>query len=432
MLLTLIAAAIALSLSVLMHEFGHFVLGKILGARVLKFSVGLGPKMLGMRKGETDYCFSWIPFGGYVKFAGMEDNENVENAFIDMSLWRRALVMFSGPLFNLALAFVIFCGVIQVFGIAVIKSTSVGEVYADSPAADAGMVTGDSVISVAGNAVVYWGDISEAVQKSKGRAVIVELARGGERLLLEVRPTFNDTFGVWELGLEPAVGTEVGEVMKDSPAYRAGVRPGDRVTSIDGMPVATWDQMVGVIHASAGKEITIGWLRDGQEMMGEAVPRSQLVLDGDSLRSIGVIGILMPFARKRLSPAGSVAEGTLRTWFTLQRISGFVFQLFSRKVSPSLIGGPAAIAQLAGESLRWGPEFFFNFLGFLSVNLFVLNFIPLPPLDGGQLVFLAFEAVRRKPLSKMARLVFAQVGVVLLVLAMIYVTFNDLMRWGSR
>ncbi|MFQ5905099.1 MAG: RIP metalloprotease RseP [bacterium] len=431
-MLTFLAAAIALSLSVLVHEFGHFVLGKFLGARVLKFSVGLGPRIFGIKRGETDYCVSWVPFGGYVKFAGMEEGKNVENAFVDMAIWRRGLIMFSGPLFNLLLAFVIFCAVVYVFGVGVIKTTTVGRVYPESPAAAAGIVIGDSVISVAGKSVVHWGDVAEELQKSRGERVTVHVVRAGRELALKAVPAFNDTFGVWQLGMEPAIGTEVGEVMKDSPAYRAGLRPGDVVTSIDGKPVAMWDDMVALIHGSPGKKIAITWLRTGKEMRAEVVPKSQMVLEGSKARKVGMIGILMPFARKRLTVAGSVVEGSMRTWFTFNRIVLFVFQLFARRVSPSLIGGPAAIAQLAGESLRWGQEFFLGFFGFLSVNLFVLNLIPLPPLDGGQLVFLAFEGVRRRPVSRMARLVFAQIGIILLVLAMIYVTFNDLMRWSSR
>jgi len=432
MLLTLIAAGIALSLSVLVHEFGHFVWGKLLGARVLKFSIGLGPRIIGIRRGETEYCLSWIPFGGYVKFAGMEDSENVENAFIEMPIWRRGLVMFSGPVFNLLLALIIFCSVIYVFGVGVLKTTTVGDVYPGSPAAMAGLVPGDSVTSVAGKPVVYWGDISDAAQQSRGHAIPFSIVRGGEEVTLEVVPVYSDTVGMWTLGMEPAVGTEVGEVMKDSPAYRVGIRPGDVITSVAGQSVTVWDDMVAVIHANPGREIALEWRRGSTEMRGEAVPRSRIVLEGDKVEKVGMIGILMPFARNRLSFGGSLVEGSLRTWFTLQRIGFFIFELFSRRVSPSLIGGPAAIVQLAGESMKWGPEFFLNFFGFLSVNLFVLNLIPLPPLDGGQLVFLLFEGVRRRPLSKMARLVFAQVGIIILVLAMVYVTFNDLMRWGTR
>jgi len=256
--------------------------------------------------------------------------------------------------------------------------------------------------------------------------------REGKEYVFRAVPVYDDTFGGWALGLEPAIGTEVGEVMKESPAHKAGLRPGDMVTSVDGIRVNKWDEMVAVIHASPGKKIEIEWLREGQKMSAEIVPKSQLVASGNNAEKVGLIGILMPFGRKRMSPVGSIVEGWSRTWFTLQRIVLFVFGLFTRKISPSLIGGPAAIAKLAGDSLRWGPEFFFNFFGFLSVNLFVLNLIPLPPLDGGQLVLVAFEGVRRKPLSKVSRLIFAQIGFILLVMAMIYVTFNDLMRWGAR
>ena len=432
MILTVIAAGIALSLSVLTHELGHLLVGKILGARVLKFSAGLGPRIFGITRNGTDYCLSWIPFGGYVKFAGMEESENVDNAFINMAVWRRGLIMFSGPLFNLLLAFLIFCAVIYAFGIGVIKTTAVGKVYQDSPAAAAGIVVGDSVISVSGETVTYWSDIEKAVQESKGQPLDLQVMREGKEYVLRAVPVYNDTFGGWALGLEPAIGTEVGEVMKESPAYKAGLRSGDIMTSVDGKRVSKWDGMVTVIHASPGKKIVIEWLREGQEMSAEVVPRSQLIASGDSTEKVGLIGILMSFGRKRMSPVGSIVEGSSRTWFTVRRIVLFVFGLFTRKISPSLIGGPAAIVQLAGESLRWGPEFFFNFFGFLSVNLFILNLLPLPPLDGGQLVFVAFEGVRRKPLSKVSRLIFAQIGFILLVMAMIYVTFNDVMRWSAR
>lgn len=432
MILTILAAAVALSLSVLIHEFGHFLVGKLLGARVLKFSIGLGPKMFAITRNNTEYCLSWIPFGGYVKFAGMEESEGIDNSFVDMGIWKRSLIMVSGPLFNLLFAFLIFCAVIYTFGIGVIKTTTVGKVYPDSPAATAGIVIGDSVISVSGEAVAHWGDIEKAVQESRGRPLELRVMRQGKKYLLRAAPVYNDTFGGWALGLEPAIGTEVGDVMKESPAYRAGLRPGDILTSVDGKYVSRWDEMVVAIHASPGKKIVIEWLREGQEMSAEVVPKSQIIASGNKAEKVGLIGILMPFGRQRMSLVGSIVEGSFRTWFTLKRIALFVFDLFTRRVSPSLIGGPAAIAQLAGESLRWGPEFFFNFFGFLSVNLFILNLFPLPPLDGGQLVFLAFERVRRKPLSKVSRLIFAQIGFILLVMAMIYVTFNDLMRWSAR
>jgi regulator of sigma E protease len=434
MIFTFIAAVIALSLSVLVHEFGHFVVGKLIGAKVLTFSVGFGPRMLGLRRGEADYRISWVPFGGYVKFAGMEDNENTENAFVDLAVWKRSLVMFAGPLFNLALAFIVFFAVIYTFGIGVINSTTVGEVYPGSPGAAAGIQVDDKLVSISGQEITDWDELDKVVQQSKGRPLSVRLVRGNEDLNVELVPAFNDTVKAWWLGLVPAIGTEAGEVMRDSPAYKAGLRPGDRIVSVDGRAVTKWDEMVGIIRASAGKKIVVEWLRDGTPMRAEVTPKAQMVASssGEKVEKVGTIGILTALGRKKLSAAGSVAEGWLRTTYTLKRVVLFLVELFARKVSPSMIGGPAAIVQLAGESLRWGPEFFLGFFAFLSVNLFVLNLLPLPPLDGGQLAFLLFEGARRRPLSKTARLAFAQVGLLLLVLSMILVTFNDIMRLGTR
>jgi len=346
------AAVIALGVLIVFHELGHFLVAKKAGVGVLTFSIGFGKKLFVKKRGETEYCISAIPFGGYVKMIGEDPDQEVAaadraRAFSHQSLAKRFAIVGAGPGFNLLLAAVMFLVVFLFYGVPYI-TTEVGEVETDSPAAKAGLEPGDRIVQAGGRPVKTWRGLKEIVQASDGRPVSLVVSRGdGERRVTvepragEGRNIFGETEKAWLIGVVSAGKMEIEEIS---------------------LPAATW----------------------------EAISKT--------------------------------AEFSLLTVQTLGK-------MITMQVSPRNLGGPVMIAQVAGEQVQRGPREYLLFLAVLSINLGVLNLLPIPVLDGGHLLFFFAELIRGRPLDLRQREVAQQVGLVLLVLVMVYALFNDFSRF---
>jgi regulator of sigma E protease len=430
--MTIVYAILALSILIFVHELGHFWAARGVGVRVLKFSIGFGPRVLGFKRGETEWVISLLPFGGFVKMAGEQEGDDEIKGepweFAMKPVWARTVIIVAGVTMNWVLAAVLYSLLAWRVGAATIPTRTVGGVAEGSPAAEAGLLPGDELVSVDGISIDRWDTYLEEVDPTAGPLAFV-VRRDGKTITREVTPRWLDDVGSWQIGLEPEAGTELGLVKKGGPADRAGLRPGDRVTALNGIEVERWKQIETTIYQSPDEVVLVEWARDGRTLSAEIVPEQGELPQADgTMREVGLIGIQPAYHFEPIGPVAAVGAGIGRTVDLSVTVVKFFGRLFTGGVSREMVGGPIRIVQMAGGAASWGVAHFASFLALLSVHLAVLNLLPIPVLDGGHLVFLAIEAVARRPLSIKQRTVLTQLGLLLLVVLMITVTAFDVQR----
>jgi len=413
---------IGLGILVFVHELGHFLLAKLVGIRVERFSLGFPPRMFGKQIGETDYCISWVPLGGYVKMAGMIDESmDVDSIkgepweFMSKPIYQRFLVIFAGPAMNILLAILIF-GLITYFtGLRESVGVSVGAMNPRIAAATT-MQPGDMILAINGQTVKTWSEASSLASASE--PIHVTFERGQQELSTTFHASLLDSM---EQTLPPVVGS----LQEDFPAIKAGMQVGDRIVAIDSDTVKTWSDMTDLIHSKPEQTLRITWERDGQLMAAEMTTQKQ-VMQG---KTIGLIGVAFPTKEVDISLAYALGHGARYSW-QITKLIGYSIQMIitGEQKFKEAFAGPIMIAKLAKDSAREGESNFIAFIAFLSLNLGLLNLLPIPVLDGGHIVFLAIEAIIRKPISPKAKMVIQQVGMALLLAFMLFVIVNDIRR----
>jgi regulator of sigma E protease len=427
---------ILLSILVIAHEWGHFIVARRAGVRVLRFSVGIGPELFGMTRGDTRWAVAAIPFGGYVKFAGEDPEEDADGAsdeFLNKSVGARAAIVLAGPLMNYLLAIVIYAVVLFVQGEVVIGTTRIGAVEPGSPAEISGVLPGDRIEAVNGLEVEDWHGFAEALSLvESGEELTLRLGRDGRETALAVPVPEEGGFAKNPLGVAPFMDPVVGFVKKDGPAWRAGIRSGDRIVEVDGVPVDRWTGMREVVQTHPGSELSIRWERDGVGHDARVVPDPLPVLaeagGAAPPDTVGVIGVQRIVETRRIGPLAALGGGWRQTRWLTEQVLGFLWQMVTGGFSMDMLGGPVRMAQLSGESVRWGIAAYFNYMALISVQLAIFNLLPIPVLDGGQLTLFGIEAVRRRPLSVRQRMILQQAGFALLVTLLLAVTVMDVGR----
>ena len=418
---------LALGVLVFVHELGHFLVAKWAGIRVERFSLGYPPKMIGFTRGETEYCISWIPFGGYVKVAGMADVGSEETTgahweFPSRSVGIRMAVIAAGPAMNFLFAFVALIFLFSVYGIDSFDSTRVSP-QENSLAAEVGLVRGDRVRTVGGTPVGNAYELASALDEIESRGATLEIERDGILLNFDLPPAGNEGYGVQLM--RP---TTVGQVVPGMPADSLGLQAGDIILAVGQAPVVSWAEMSEEIRRYPGETIPLVWERDGQRMEQLITPAARA--EGDAF--VGRIGIGPQASRHTVGLGRAVVLGGLGVYNASWLILDFLGELFQGDRSTDELGGPLRIAQLAGQTAEQGLHSFVRFLAILSVNLAIINLLPIPVLDGGHLTFLTLEGIMRRPLSLRQREVFQQIGLAIMLLIMVLVTFNDLNQMVFR
>lgn len=431
---TILAFVFVLGVLVFVHELGHFWMARRHGVRVLTFSLGFGPKLLTIRRGGTDYCISAVPLGGYVKMAG----ENAEDArsgqpdeFLSKTKWQRFQILIMGPVMNVLLALVVMTVVLyQGAEVPAYEQAPpvVGSVTPGSPAARAGIRPGDRIVSIEGREVPTWERVFMQVMPRAGREIEVVIERQGERRVLGIVPDAQTRFEMGDIGVLPEMHPQIRAVTPASPAERAGLRAGDTILAVDGEP-APRDRLVKRINESAGVEITLTIRREGRTLEVPVTPARQ--------GSVGLIGVqLSPFEVRIIEPGPLQAvrmsiERNLE-WSTLifQTLAG----LLTAQTSPRQLMGPVGIAQLSGGAAEAGWMALFSLMAMISLNLGILNLLPIPVLDGGHIFIMAIEGLARRDFSVRVKEKMLLAGFLVLVLLMVTVIYNDLTRidWVER
>lgn len=445
-MLTILYFIIGLGLLIFIHELGHFLVAKANGIRVERFSLGFGPRLLKYQGKETEYCISALPLGGYVKMTGQEDFEAEDEppvddprAFSSKGLMARLSVVLAGPVMNLVLPFILMPLVFMI-GRTEPKflhdSPMVIGVVQESPAAEAGIEDGDIITAVDGNPVEDWNDVLRATAQPAGKTVTLSLNRDGKVITEELTLSAGEEGGPGILGLEPVFFFDqdpiIGEVLPGSPAAEAGVASGDRVLAVAGQPIQTWQAMSEAVNASDGKPLEITVQRGEEDIPLQITPNFN---EGLNKYVIGVSKATNPDLMEKYSyPPG---EAFVKGFEENIALFGMTFKvlrdLFTFQASYKELGGPIRIAQISAKAAERGIANFLFLLAFLSIQLGILNLLPIPVLDGGHVMFMLYEGVARKPLSMKKRLIAQQVGMFLLLTLMILVTVNDIDAvWGFR
>lgn len=449
MFLKIVAPIVVLGVLIFVHEAGHFVAAKAVGIQVLRFALGFGRPLVSWCRGETEYWIGWIPFGGYVKMAGMEDEEltgaleggrarvpvDPARAFDRQPVWKRTIVILAGVTMNLVFAYCVYAGVAATVGSAELASTQIDSVTTRTlPRGAEGLATlrfGDRIVGVNGDTVRSWNDLIERLVAGPPEMRIIVAGRA-EPLVVHLADGGMATRRALAQSLVRLDAPRLGLVEPGRPAIRAGLRLGDVLVRAGGDTLRSWSDVLHAIWSSPGKPVRLDVLRDNALVSVTVVPETLSETDTTSPRPrvYGAIGAgpdpATIYVREPLGKA--LVAGFGDTWTRGVIVVDFLKRLVLRQLSVREVGSIITIGQISGQVAQLGLVSFLSFMAFFSVNLAVLNLLPIPVLDGGQLVFLIAEAVRRKPLSLELRTRLTQIGFVVLLAIMILALTNDALR----
>ncbi len=446
-LVAIVAGLVVIGVLIFVHELGHFLAAKAVGIAVLRFSFGLGPRTpLGIKIGETDYCISWVPFGGFVKMAGLEEEGApgaveggrveaevpYERTFDAKPLWARMLVIVAGVALNALFAWLVFTTVARAYGFPVDPSVTVASVDTTQlPMGAAGLASlkpGDRIVRMNGDTVEGWGDVQRALLTAPGSRITIEVGGRPAPILVDVARSDQQARTALVTAVRPWHEPIVWALAPGQPAQAAGLEVGDRIDSAGGQPIPSWEAMVGIIEKSASRPLELVVRRSDRELKLVVTPKPTRVADPETgkVRTVGRIGIGFPV--RRVGWLAALGEGLDQTGRAGGVILWTLKGLFTGAVSVRDIGGPILVGQLSGEVARMGLDAFLRFVALFSINLAILNLLPIPVLDGGHLVFLLVEGLRGRPLSLEQRQRLTQIGFFVLVGIMVLALANDFLR----
>ena len=433
---------ISLGILIVVHEYGHYLVARLCGVKVLRFSVGFGRPLALWRRGpdRTEWVIAAVPFGGYVKMLdereGPVEPRELHRAFNQQGVWRRLAIVAAGPLFNFLFAILLYAGLFM-HGLPEAKPT-LGEPAAGTPAQSAGFKVGETVRAVDGEPLASWSDLRWRVVKGALQHEVLEVEVINERQ--EVYQRRLDLSKLQSADIEGDVMREVGlslapmepvlgEIVAGQPAQLAGLRSGDRILSVDGAPVRSWQDFVRIVVQSPEKRLALAIERDGKTIAVEIAPRAERQ-DGKTIGRIGAGardgGKL--YTLVSYGPLDSLAKGAAKTWemslFTLKMLGKMV----TGQVSWKHISGPITIADVVGQSAQRGWLPYLITLAVISISLGVLNLLPIPLLDGGHLMYYAVELIKGSPVSERVMELGQRVGLALLLVMMAFAFYNDFNR----
>jgi regulator of sigma E protease len=431
-----LAVIFVFGLLVLIHELGHFLAAKWMGVRVERFSIGFPPRLFGKKIGDTDYCVSAIPLGGYVKMSGMIDESldgtltGADYEFSSKPVWQRIVIIIAGVVMNFFLAIFILTMVNFINGEQIVPTTTVGFVGKDGIASKIGFEEGDKIQAIQDQTVSNWNDIQAAFIAHLNENITFDVLRDGETLrLLYKKDWFREKNAeILDIGWMPEA--IVGKVVTGMPAEQAGLQTGDQIVSIDQTPVSNWMDMTEIIRQNAGKRLLFTYRRGNDLKTTAMIPEVTEETDSAGVaQKVGKIGIGQYFERREVNFMQAVGKGVSGTFTLLAlNIKGLWWVISGTKSASDVIGGPIMIAKLAQDAASEGWEQLWSLTAALSAILAFFNILPIPALDGGHLIFLLIEAVTRKPVSTRAKVLVQQIGMAILLTLIVFILYIDIRR----
>ena len=431
----IIGVALVLGVIILIHEWGHFIVARLFKVRVDVFSIGFGPRLFGWKKGDTDYRISALPLGGYVRMAGQDPSEvdsgkqaptGASDELMSKPRWQRALIAFGGPAVNFIFPVILLTAFYSLVGIPhslTLRQPIQVSAFSSSLTQPSPLQVGDRIVELNDLKNPTWESAFDYLERVPGSKLNLKVVGkdGRERTVqtaLKDQGSFDQVFGFIPFG--PVID----DVSPKSPAKRAGLKGDDRVLEANGQPITYWGQFVDVIHQSNGQPVLLKVLRKGQTVPITVTPQQHLSDAKDSAWQIGVSNQNeLVYDRTSLGLATSFAFRRSGDFF-VQTI-GVVGKLFSGRASVKQLQSVVGISQIAGDAVRKGPPQVVFLMAFISVNLGILNLLPIPILDGGMIMMLTIEGFLRRDLSLAVKERFVQVGFVFLLLLFAYVMYND-------
>jgi regulator of sigma E protease len=429
---TILAFIVVIGILVILHEAGHFLAARAVGARVEVFSVGFGKRLWGFKRGDTDYRISLVPVGGYVRIIGLGPDESdvvSESSEEEIELLpkhQRALILLAGPLANIIGA-VIFYSLAFMVGIEVPayqdEPPVAGYIIPESPATAVDIQVGDLITAVDGVKIDTWRDLEMQLMTSGDQEVAVELVRDGKQLTSSLTPTSVGPYSFGYSGILPPLDSRIEGFGSGSRAKAAGMKVGDLITAINGEPVEQYYDLVRLISPHPEEEITITFERDGARQELQVVPAKE----GD----VGKVGIMLSFpaAVKKLGLIDSFQAGGLESWRMTRETFRILGKMVTGRLSFRQVSGPIEIARISGEVARSGWRRMIWFLGLISLQLGIFNLLPLPILDGGHLTVIGIETAIRRDFSIRLKEKILEIGFYMLLVLIVFVVANDILKW---
>lgn len=440
--MNIIIAIIVLGVLVFVHEFGHFIVAKWAGVFVEKFSIGFGPVLLRKKYGETEYVLSALPLGGYVKMYGEQndDEPGMETydpskegrSFKDKSGWHKAAIIFAGPLFNVIFAILIFWG-LYMTGIPS-YSAVVGTVEKGSVAESAGLKSGDKITEVNGEKIRSWNEFAAFIAEKPNEKVNITLSDNRQISLTvgekEVTDIFGDKEKTGSIGASLQIDAVIGEVVPNMEAEKAGLLKGDKILSVNGEKVNSWNESADLIRNKPGMELTLIVERNGKEETFKITPKPTEQGSGENKKTVGLIGIapIDGDITVRYGPVDAMVMGLEKSYELTKLIYIGFAKLVQREIPADSLGGPILIVETAAQSAESGFAALLIFMAAISINLAVFNLLPIPVLDGGQLAIIGAEGIMGRPLGEKALGAFQMFGLLVIISLMVFAFYNDIMR----
>ena len=434
MLLTITAFVFVLGVLIFVHELGHFLMARRIGVRVITFSLGFGPKVVGFRRGDTEYRVSAVPLGGYVKMAGETPDDprsGQPDEFLSKTKWQRFQVLIMGPVMNILLAIVLMWVVLmradREYSF-LHRQPRVGAVAAGSPAERAGVRPGDVIITVAGRKMDTWEQFSMAIGTKARREVAIEVLRDGQTVRMAVTPDAQTKYEIGDIGVFPDVHPSIAQVVPGEAGERGGLKAGDVVFAFNGETMTFSSQLKEVIAKHPNQAVVFDVLRRGE--------RKTIQVNVTQEGKIGRVGItiLDDVIAVQRGPWEAAKLSVRRNWESGGDIFRVLVGLLTRETSPKQLTGPLGIAQLSGDAAAMGWVALLSFMAIISLNLGILNLLPIPVLDGGHIFIMALEGLARRDFSTKVKEGMLLAGFAVLMVLMVTVIYNDLTRvaWIQR
>jgi regulator of sigma E protease len=435
----LLGVALVLGLMIMIHEWGHFIVARLFGVRVDVFSIGFGPRLFGWKRGATDWRISALPFGGYVRMAG-QDMSDVDagdkpptgssDELMSKPRWQRALISFAGPavnlLFPILVLFVLFVAVGVPHSAYLDQQVQVVALSSKPAAQPSPFQPGDKILSLNGVANPTWEKAAKAIRDTPaGGTLSAEVENSGARRT--VQTTLTDPVAADRLLGYPPLLPVLDEVAPGSPADHAGLKESDAIQSVDGQKIEYWGQFVDRVRGSDGKPVQLDLLRKGQAVHTQVTPAQGVTESGEKIYQVGV-AVRDQTSYRREGISEGARDAVAMTGERISETVGVVAKLFSGRVSVKQLQGVVGISRAAGEAVRKGALAVLSLMVLISVNLGILNLLPIPILDGGNILLLAIEGAMRRDLSLAFKERFIQVGFVFLLVIMAYAVYNDVIR----